>query len=293
MGLYSIPGFGSSHTLDVAQLLPDAPADTLAAAPAALADAGAATAADGVATQPAIATGMSQGPAAAAGCLRLYQILAPRLLERAHLYGNKLQLKPGSTLHDLPFFAAPGTTSASLIDQLLQQSSDFGALYKHGSGSVKGSKVVSSRVLQGVFDRQQPQRLPQMLPQTLPPPQQQQQGLYASGQQEMLGAAQALLAGATQQEKQATAGQPISKSVLELQPAGSSQGAVPAAAAAAAATGSVDASRATSLWLLPSSPVASQSVRPLLGGSSIAAAEDASVLTTYVFCTVILPAKAR
>ncbi|WIA15920.1 hypothetical protein OEZ85_012668 [Tetradesmus obliquus] len=167
MGLYSIPGFGSSHALDAAQLLPDAPADSTAAA--ALADAGAATAAAAQQEPPAAAPA-----AAAAGCLRIYQILAPRLLERAHLYGNKLQLKPGSALHDLPFFAAPGTTSASLIDQLLQQVSDFGAVYKQGSGSVKGSKVMGSKVLQGVFERQQQQQQQR----------QQQQGSDASRQQE-------------------------------------------------------------------------------------------------------------
>lgn len=40
--------------------------------------------------------------------LRVYQILAPSLCARAHVFGNKMALKSGATCCDLPYFDAPG-----------------------------------------------------------------------------------------------------------------------------------------------------------------------------------------
>lgn len=64
----------------------------------------------------------SAGAAASPGsCLRLYQVLAPRLVDRAHLFGNRLSLKDGFRCHDLPYFCAPAAANRPTLDADLQQ----------------------------------------------------------------------------------------------------------------------------------------------------------------------------
>lgn len=64
----------------------------------------------------------SNNAAASQGaCLRLYQVLAPKLADRAHLFGNKLSLKEGSRCHDLPYFCSPAAANRPTLDADLQQ----------------------------------------------------------------------------------------------------------------------------------------------------------------------------
>jgi hypothetical protein len=44
--------------------------------------------------------------------LRVYQVLAPALCARAHVFGNRMALKPGAACLDLPYFDAPGAGAA-------------------------------------------------------------------------------------------------------------------------------------------------------------------------------------
>eukprot|EP00775_Hariotina_reticulata_P007035 gene7035-7249_t len=96
MGLYSLPGFPFQHATDVAgapavfnDLLLPSTVPTSASA----------------ATAPAVGDLM--------GCLRFYQILPPKLMERAHIFGNKLTLREGSRCHDLPYFSLPRSGDAA------------------------------------------------------------------------------------------------------------------------------------------------------------------------------------
>lgn len=82
------------------------------------------TAAGTAAARPAapVAMGFVAGAAVRrGGCVRLYQVLAPRLVERAHLFGNRLSFKEGCLCYDLPYFCAPGAASRSTLDPLRQQ----------------------------------------------------------------------------------------------------------------------------------------------------------------------------
>jgi hypothetical protein len=84
------------------------------------------------------------------GSLRLYQVLAPKLVERAHLFGNKLALGDGTTCHDLPFFCAPAAASTATLDPLRQQlaAGQTGVQNdRRGSGSGSGSRTVSALLL--------------------------------------------------------------------------------------------------------------------------------------------------
>jgi hypothetical protein len=47
--------------------------------------------------------------AAAAGNLRLYSLLARPLAGRAHVWGSRLTLRPGTVCTNTPYFEAPGT----------------------------------------------------------------------------------------------------------------------------------------------------------------------------------------
>lgn len=71
------------------------------------------------------------------GCVRLYQVLAPKCVARALLFGNSLALKRGARCHDLPYFSAPGAASRSLLDMLLVEGGPRG-------GGGKGSSRPSS-----------------------------------------------------------------------------------------------------------------------------------------------------
>lgn len=122
MGLYSLPGAAVKPGRDHQGLLPELPA--AAAAGAAQAQQGVSTAAPmGGTAVAAAATVMKQGDVsqhkAADGCVRLYQVLAPKCVPRALLFGNNLSLKQGARCHDLPYFCAPAAASRSLLDMLL------------------------------------------------------------------------------------------------------------------------------------------------------------------------------
>jgi hypothetical protein len=82
------------------------------ASPAAAAAAAAATAAAAAAAH----TGAT--PTAGVGCVRFYQVLAPRLAGRAALFGNRLALRSGCTLHDLPYYCAPGAARFDIGDDV-------------------------------------------------------------------------------------------------------------------------------------------------------------------------------
>jgi hypothetical protein len=129
MGLYSLPGAAVKPGTDGQALLPDLPAPTTTAAAAATGDAdstspekgttaaqqGGKAAAAGAGAQ----LGANRAGAAVTGCVRLYQVLAPKCVARALLFGNSLALKRGARCHDLPYFSAPGAASRSLLDMLL------------------------------------------------------------------------------------------------------------------------------------------------------------------------------
>lgn len=94
----------------------DDPRAVAAAAAAAVAAAGAAPAgasrrSDGAAAAASPRAGGAPA-AAAASSIRVYQLLAPALVARAHVFGNRMALKPGATCLDLPYFDAPGGAMA-------------------------------------------------------------------------------------------------------------------------------------------------------------------------------------
>ncbi|KAF6250976.1 hypothetical protein COO60DRAFT_706093 [Scenedesmus sp. NREL 46B-D3] len=79
------------------------------------------------------------------GSLRLYQVLSPRLVERAHLFGNKLALRDGTTCHDLPFFCAPAAASVPTLDPLRQQlAAGQSTTPGDGRGGASGGSAVTA-----------------------------------------------------------------------------------------------------------------------------------------------------
>jgi hypothetical protein len=107
------------------------------------------------ATLTGITSGSRQGRC---GSLRLYQVLAPKLVERAHLFGNRLALKDGTTCHDLPFFCAPAAASTATLDPLRQQlAARQGAL---PGDSASGNSAFGARLLRRRRSQQQQQLLP-------------------------------------------------------------------------------------------------------------------------------------
>lgn len=227
----------------------------------------------------AAAAESSGGATAAVGCVRLYQVLAPRLLDRAHLYGNKLVLKSGALLHDLPYFCAPASTSRSLLDQLLLQTPGLGDLWKHGSGSTKSGvfgTLPTSRVLSEQQQLQQPNSAPSAHGGT--------GAAAASLVRSLLGAGTAQRQQQLQLQHQrssaaaATAGlATVSGSTVDTlgTPAGNMSRVSPVVPAAS--------SDSSSLWVAPHVPL-----QKAVGSSQ--AHGDADV--TFVFCSVSLPNKA-
>lgn len=159
MGLYSLPGAAVKPGTDGQVLLPDLSAPTTAAAAAAAAgdtggappDKGAAAAhqaartaagstAGAAGAQPD-RTGAGRAGAAVTGCVRLYQVLAPKCVARALLFGNSLALKRGARCHDLPYFSAPGAASRSLLDMLLVEGPRGGQGSRPGANWAGGSRV--------------------------------------------------------------------------------------------------------------------------------------------------------
>jgi hypothetical protein len=130
MGLYSLPGTAIKPGTDHQKLLPSvaAAAATQSLDPSVKRDSGPAAVqqqqeggqADGAAAA-ALAKSSAKGPQPtdALGCVRLYQVLAPKCVARALLFGNNLALKRGARCHDLPYFCAPAAASRSLLDMLL------------------------------------------------------------------------------------------------------------------------------------------------------------------------------
>jgi hypothetical protein len=145
MGLYSLPGTAIKPGADHLKLLPGI-ATTAATQPPDTADRRGSVPvamqqqqqqqggkADGAAAA-VLANSSAKGPQPtdALGCVRLYQVLAPKCVARALLFGNNLALKRGARCHDLPYFCAPAAASRSLLDMLLV---DGGAVHGRVTGS--------------------------------------------------------------------------------------------------------------------------------------------------------------